>query len=254
RPYPGHVRLPGVAAPLPAEMIVFPAPHTYTGQHVAELHTAGCPPLVELLIAELLRVGARAARPGEFTLRAFLAGKLDLTRAEAVLGVIEAGSRDELKEALAQLAGGVTRPLHELRGDLLDLLADLEAGLDFAEEDIHFVSPEDLLRRLGKGLALLTLLGRQLEQRALAGRPVRAGRGRAGTVAAGRPPRGGSGDQVRSCSGIVRRGGDQRGDRSRTRRAAGADRGPSPGRPAGAGAERQPLPASRRGVPGAAAA
>ena len=87
--------------------IVFPAPHTYTGQHVAELHTLGCPPLVELLIAELLKAGARAARPGEFTLRAFLAGKLDLTRAEAVLGVIEAGSRDELKEALAQLAGGV---------------------------------------------------------------------------------------------------------------------------------------------------
>jgi tRNA modification GTPase len=180
RLYLGQVRLPGVAAPLPAEMVVFPAPRTYTGQHVAELHTLGCPPLVELLIAELLRGGARAARPGEFTLRAFLAGKLDLTRAEAVLGVIEAGSRDELKEALAQLAGGVARPLQELRGDLLDLLADLEAGLDFAEEDVHFVSPEDQLRRLGKGMALLTLLGKQLEQRALGGRPFRA-------VLAGRP-------------------------------------------------------------------
>ncbi len=180
RLYPGQVRLPGVAAPLPADLLVFPAPHTYTGQHVAELHVLGCPPLVELLIAELLRMGARAARPGEFTLRAFLAGKLDLTRAEAVLGVIEAGSRDELKEALAQLAGGVARPLHDLRGDLLDLLADLEAGLDFAEEDIHFVSPEDQLRRLGKGLALLTLLAKQLEQRSLGGRPFRA-------VLAGRP-------------------------------------------------------------------
>src|SRR5579885_2176207 len=114
RLYAGGVRLPGVAAPLPADLYVFPAPHTYTGQHVAELHTLGCPPLVELLIAELLKAGARAARPGEFTLRAFLAGKLDLTRAEAVLGVIEAGSRDELKDALAQLAGGVARPLQEL--------------------------------------------------------------------------------------------------------------------------------------------
>jgi tRNA modification GTPase len=180
RLYPGHVRLPGVAATLPADLIVFPAPHTYTGQHVAELHTAGCPPLVELLIAELLQAGSRAARPGEFTLRAFLAGKMDLTRAEAVLGVIEAGSRDELKQALAQLAGGVARPLQELRGDLLDLLADLEAGLDFAEEDIHFVSPDDQLRRLGKGLALLTLLARQLEQRALGGRAFRV-------VLAGRP-------------------------------------------------------------------
>jgi tRNA modification GTPase len=180
RLYPGDVRLAGVAAPLPADLYVFPAPHTYTGQHVAEFHTLGCPPLVELLIAVLLRGGARAARPGEFTLRAFLAGKLDLTRAEAVLGVIEAGSRDELKEALAQLAGGVARPLQELRADLLDLLADLEAGLDFAEEDIHFVTPEDLLRRLGKALALLTLLGKQLEQRTLGGRAFRA-------VLAGRP-------------------------------------------------------------------
>ncbi len=180
RLYPGQVALPGVAAPLPADLLVFPAPHTYTGQHVAELHTLGCPPLVELLIAELLNAGARAARPGEFTLRAFLAGKLDLTRAEAVLGVIEAGSRDELKEALAQLAGGVARPLQELRRDLLDLLADVEAGLDFADEDLHFVTPEDQLGRLGKGLALLTLLGKQLEQRSLGGRIFRA-------VLAGRP-------------------------------------------------------------------
>jgi tRNA modification GTPase len=180
RLYPGHIRLPGVATPLPAVLIIFPAPHTYTGQHVAELHTAGCPPLVELLIGVLLKAGARAARPGEFTLRAFLAGKLDLTRAEAVLGVIEAGSRDELKQALAQLAGGVARPLQGLRGELLDLLADLEAGLDFAQEDVQFVSADEQLSRLGKAMALLTLLGKQLEQRTLGGRPFRA-------VLAGRP-------------------------------------------------------------------
>ncbi|HEX5272954.1 MAG TPA: GTPase, partial [Gemmataceae bacterium] len=180
RLFPGHVRLPGVAAPLPTDLLVFPGPQTYTGQHVAELHTPGCPPLVELLIAELLSAGARAARPGEFTLRAFLAGKLDLTRAEAVLGVIEAGSRDELKEALAQLAGGVARPLQELRREMVDLLADVEAGLDFADEDVHFVTPEDQLGRLGKGLAMLTLLGKQMEQRSLGGRPFRA-------VLAGRP-------------------------------------------------------------------
>src|SRR2546421_648901 len=82
--------------------------------------------------------GARAVQPGEFTLRAFLAGKLDLPRAEAVLGVIEAGDRAELHRALAQLAGGVSQPLTELRDDLLNLLADVEAGLDFAEEDVSF--------------------------------------------------------------------------------------------------------------------
>src|SRR5262249_30938442 len=111
RLHEGTVSLPGIAAPLPADLYVWPAPRTYTGQHIAELHTLSSPPLVDLLVAGCLRAGARAAQPGEFTLRAFLAGKLDLTRAEAVVGVIEAGSRDELKLALNQLAGGMTRPL-----------------------------------------------------------------------------------------------------------------------------------------------
>jgi tRNA modification GTPase len=180
RCYEGEVRLPDIHSPLPADLHVWPAPHTYTGQPLTEIHTLSSPPLVELLIAALLGAGARAARPGEFTLRAFLTGKLDLTRAEAVLGVIEAGSRAELTQALAQLAGGVARPLHELRDDLLNLLADVEAGLDFAEEDIRFVSRPDLLARLGKGLALVTLLGKQLDQRAVADRPFRV-------VLAGRP-------------------------------------------------------------------
>src|SRR3984893_5611497 len=147
----GSLRLPGVAAPLPAALYVWPAPRTYTGQEMVELHTLSSPPLIELLVAQLLAAGARAAQPGEFTLRAFLAGKLDLTQAEAVLGVIEAGSRDELKQALAQLAGGVARPLQELRDDLLNLLADVEAGLDFADEDIAFVKPDEMLGRLAKG-------------------------------------------------------------------------------------------------------
>src|SRR5207244_1480525 len=86
------------------------------------LHTISCPPLVELIVASCLGAGARAALPGEFTLRGFLAGKLDLTRAEAVLAVIEAGSRAELKLALAHLAGGVTRPLQELRDYLVQRL------------------------------------------------------------------------------------------------------------------------------------
>src|SRR5205085_12187784 len=98
----GTIRLPGIVAPLPADLLVWPAPHTYTGQPMAELHMISSPPLIALLIAELLNAGARAAGPGEFTLRAFLAGKRDLPRAEAVHAVIAAGSRDELTEALAQ--------------------------------------------------------------------------------------------------------------------------------------------------------
>ncbi|MBL8798661.1 MAG: tRNA modification GTPase [Planctomycetia bacterium] len=173
RAYEGAVSVPGIAASLPTDLYCFPAPRTYTGQEVVELHVQACPPLVELLIAELLRRGARAALPGEFTLRAFLAGKLDLPRAEAVLGVIEANGRQELRQALQQLAGGMTAPLVGLRDDLLNLLADLEAGLDFTEEDIHFIAPEELLKQLAKGLAQLTLLQKQLDQRSLSGRPFR---------------------------------------------------------------------------------
>src|SRR4029077_9926452 len=96
-----QARLPGVFSKLPADVYLWPGPRPYTGQNVVEIHTMGCPPLVDLLVAECLNAGARAALPGEFTMRAFLAGKLDLTRAEAVLAVIDAGSRDELTEALA---------------------------------------------------------------------------------------------------------------------------------------------------------
>ncbi len=165
---------PARPGPSPADVYYWAAPHSYTGEDLAEIHLLSCPPLLELLIAQLLQAGCRAARPGEFTLRAFLAGKLDLTRAEAVHAVIESGSRDELKQALKQLAGGMARPLHELRDDLLNLLADVEAGLDFADEDISFVRPEDMLQRLGKALAQVTLLGKQLDQRGLADRVFRA--------------------------------------------------------------------------------
>lgn len=163
----GEVRLPQLASPLPAEVYSWPAPHSYTGQDVAEIHTLSSPPLLEILLAALLQAGARAAQPGEFTMRAFLAGKLDLTRAEAVVGVIEAGDQNELKQALTQLAGGVGRPMQELRDDLLNLLADVEAALDFADEDIQFVGQDDLLKRLGKGLAQVILVGKQLQQRAV---------------------------------------------------------------------------------------
>jgi tRNA modification GTPase len=183
RRYEGALRLPDFASPIPASLLVWPEPRTYTGQNLAELHLLSSPPLVELLITSLLNAGARAAQPGEFTQRAFLAGKLDLPRAEAVLAVIEAGGRDDLKQALTQLAGGVSRPLQGLRDDLLDLLAEVEAGLDFAEEDIRFVQPEEMLKRLAKGLAQVTLLSKQLEKRALSGsafRVVLAGRPNAG--------------------------------------------------------------------------
>ena len=163
----GHLRLPGLHSPLPADVYSMPGPASYTGQDCVEVHTVSSQPLVDLLVSELLAAGARAARAGEFTQRAFLAGKKDLTQAEAVLAVIEAGSDAELRQALAQLAGGIAHPMHGLRDDLLNLLADVEAGLDFTEEGIEFVGKRDILLRLGTGMAQLTNLGKQLDDRAV---------------------------------------------------------------------------------------
>jgi tRNA modification GTPase len=174
RLYSGTIRLAEIDRSLPCDLLFWPNPHSYTGQDMVELHVISSPPLVELIIGGLLNAGARAAKAGEFTLRAFLAGKRDLTRSEAVQAVIEAGDRDELKLALSQLAGGVGRPLEGLREDLLNLLADVEAGLDFTDEDIEFVGRDDLLHRLARGLAQVTILKRQLDHRAAGERPFRA--------------------------------------------------------------------------------
>ncbi len=170
---PCSLTLSGVHSPLPADLYFFRGPNTYTGQDLAEIHTVSSPPLVERLIADLLAAGARSAQPGEFTLRAFLAGKKDLPQAEAVLAVIESDTEADLQGSLKQLAGGVTQPLAALRSDLLNLLADIEAALDFVDEDIEFVSKRDTLLRLTAALAHLTNLNRQLEGRTVSGRTLR---------------------------------------------------------------------------------
>jgi tRNA modification GTPase len=130
----GSLRVAGLRPLLPVMIALWPTPRSYTGQAVAEIHTLGSPPLVNLVLADCLHRGARHAQPGEFTLRAFLSGRLDLTRAEAVLGVIDAQNTAQLDAALQQLAGGLSGPILSLRDRLLDLVAHLEANLDFAEE------------------------------------------------------------------------------------------------------------------------
>ena len=130
----GRLVVDGLRPPLPASIALWPGPRTYTGQPLAEIHTVGSPPLVSLVLAQALTRGARLAEPGEFTLRAFLSGRLDLTRAEAVLGVIDARTPGQLDAALRQLAGGLAGPIAALRDRLLDVLAHLEANLDFADE------------------------------------------------------------------------------------------------------------------------
>jgi tRNA modification GTPase len=148
RMVPGLFAAGDLLGEIPCELYLWPNARSYTRQPAAELHTFGSLPLLDAVLSCLCRAGARMARPGEFTMRAFLAGRLDLTQAEAVLGVIDARSQVELKSALEQLAGGLASPLHSLREQLLELLAHLEAGLDFVEEDINFISTEQLVRQL----------------------------------------------------------------------------------------------------------
>ncbi len=170
----GLLRLPELAAPLPCDLYVWPDGRSYTRQPMIEIHTFGSPALLGCVLANVCAGGARLAEPGEFTLRAFLAGRLDLTQAEAVLGTIDAGDRREFEVALRQLAGGIAGPMTQLREDLLDLLAHLEAGLDFVEEDIEFISAEALEQRLAAAAASVANLAEQMNSRGESRETVRA--------------------------------------------------------------------------------
>ncbi len=153
---------------LPVDLHLWPNTASYTGQPSAEIHTVGSEPVLQQLLAELLdhkTTLVRAARRGEFTLRAFLAGRIDLVQAEAVLGVIEAEDSTGLTIALRQLAGGLSEPLTQLRQQLVLLLADLEAGLDFADEDIQFVSRPQRQQRLEQLIQSLTTIRHQSRTR-----------------------------------------------------------------------------------------
>jgi tRNA modification GTPase len=158
---------------LPGELYVWPGQRSYTHQPTVEFHTLGSPPLLNLLVQAICAHGARAAEPGEFTLRAFLAGRLDLTQAEAVLGVIDASSRTELDVALRQLGGGLAAPISRLRDELLDALAHLEAGLDFVEEDIEFIGRDALRQQLVAARGEVVALAARMSARASAANEYR---------------------------------------------------------------------------------
>ncbi len=158
----------GFSQPIPCQAYVWPTLRSFTRQPTVELHLPGSPPLVAATVEALCQAGARLAEPGEFTLRAFLAGRIDLPQAEAVLGVIDAPDSERLQTALAQLAGGLSQPLGQLRERLLNLLAELEAGLDFADEDIEFVSPKHLVSELTAAYQLVTDTAEQMATRTAA--------------------------------------------------------------------------------------
>ncbi len=151
--------------PIPAQVLVWPGERSYTRQPTAEIHTLGSPPILQAMVRDLCERGARLAKPGEFTLRAFLAGRLDLAQAEAVLGVIDALDQRQLHVALTQLAGNLSHRLDAVRDRLLNLCADVEAGLDFADEHITLIEPEAIDRILVETADDLQLLLDQMNSR-----------------------------------------------------------------------------------------
>ena len=169
RRHTGQYQIESWRIPVPIDLWLWPTTRSYTGQPSAELHLIGSPPIVDAILEQLYRDGARPARAGEFTLRAFLAGRVDLVQAEAVLGVIDAADHEQLQTALTQLAGGLSRRIAEVRESLLLDLADLEAGLDFVEEDIEFVHREQMLGRIASALELAKHLLEQNDDRMVSG-------------------------------------------------------------------------------------
>ena len=131
-----------------ALLLLFRAPHSYTGEDSVEFQCHGGPQTVRRLLQGLLRAGARQAEPGEFTKRAFLNGKIDLTQAEAVLDLIHARTERAARLATAQLEDALGRRIRALYDELLVLCADLESMLDFPDDELPQSVPDDLSRRL----------------------------------------------------------------------------------------------------------
>jgi len=117
-------------------LIIMKAPHTYTAEDVVEISCHGGPLVLQKILHATVAAGARLAEPGEFTLRAFVNGRIDLAQAEAVADIIRAKSDSSLKSALAQLEGRLSTRIEVIRAKLLDLMAKIEAQIDFVEQDV----------------------------------------------------------------------------------------------------------------------
>ncbi|HMB79569.1 MAG TPA: tRNA uridine-5-carboxymethylaminomethyl(34) synthesis GTPase MnmE [Vicinamibacterales bacterium] len=131
----------------------FPAPHSYTGEDVVELSAHGSPVVLRAIVTAAIARGARLAEPGEFTLRAFLHGRIDLMQAEAVNDLIDAATPLQARAAFDQLDGTLTRAIAAIDATLFDLIARLEASVDFPEEGYHFVEPGALAEAIDELIA-----------------------------------------------------------------------------------------------------
>lgn len=128
--------------------LYFEAPHSYTGEEVLELHAHGSPIVVEILVRRCLELGCRLARPGEFSERAFLSGRLDLAQAEAVADLIESSTESAARSALRSLQGEFSKRVHQLVDNLTDLRVFIEAAIDFPDEEIDFLAGNEVTKKL----------------------------------------------------------------------------------------------------------
>ncbi len=147
--------------------LYFPAPHSFTGEDVLELQGHGGVVVLDRVVRACLAQGARLARPGEFSERAFLNDKLDLAQAEAIADLIDAGSEAAAKAALASLQGAFSHEVHQLTERLIALRIYIEAALDFPEEEIDFLADTRLLTQIDALLAQAAAVRRAAHQGAL---------------------------------------------------------------------------------------
>jgi tRNA modification GTPase len=131
-----------------AVVTFFRAPNSYTAEDLVEIAAHGSPVVLNLLLRGALKLGARLAEPGEFTQRAFLAGRIDLTQAEAVRDLIEAQTLTQVRQAASQMGGALSMRAQPVKQSLVELIALLEAGIDFAEDDVDVTPQREIARRI----------------------------------------------------------------------------------------------------------
>ena len=129
---------------------IFKAPHSYTGENIAEVSCHGSPFILNQILELFTQIGARLAQPGEFTMRAFLNGKMDLSQAEAVADLIASTSESSHTVAMRQMRGGFSHQIQKLRQELLDFASLIELELDFGEEDVEFANRDELKNTVKK--------------------------------------------------------------------------------------------------------
>ncbi len=130
--------------------LFFSAPHSFTGEHVLELQGHGSPVVMQMLVRRCLQSGARLARPGEFSERAFFNGRLDLTQAEAVADLIQSSTESAARSAVKSLQGGFSERVNQLAAEVIRLRIFVEAAIDFPDEEIDFLQDSNVIAQLEK--------------------------------------------------------------------------------------------------------